>query len=186
MRSHNSPWPWQGKFPANEEYAKDIVTMTMKIGEEMVAGSLGALSKAITVPKSGKLLQTPKWIAEMGGMVKTILQLQWVCQTNPIPLILNTPLKPWFSSEIPHNWDYLEGMGLLMSRTGSSPGFTGAVEERRDRLHRCWLCLRTTGGWYVQVTLLKHHDDNCCSPFQEYYFIMWGCAVSIVTVNSYV
>ena len=38
MRSHNSPWPWQGKFPANEEYAKDIVTMTMKIGEEMVAG----------------------------------------------------------------------------------------------------------------------------------------------------
>ena len=65
MRSHNSPWPWQGKFPANEEYAKDIVTMTMKIGEEMVAGSLGALSKAITVPKSGKLIQTPsesqKW-----------------------------------------------------------------------------------------------------------------------------
>ena len=60
MRAHNSPWPWQGKFPANEEYAKDIVTMTMKIGEEMVAGSLGALSKAITVPKSGKLIQTPK------------------------------------------------------------------------------------------------------------------------------
>ena len=24
MRSHNIPWPWQGKFPANEEYAKDI------------------------------------------------------------------------------------------------------------------------------------------------------------------
>ena len=93
MRSHNSPWPWQGKFPANEEYAKDIVTMTMKIGEEMVAGSLGALSKAITVPKSGKLIQT-----------------------NPIPPILNTPLKPWFSREIPHNWDILglfRGDGII-------------------------------------------------------------------------
>ena len=29
---------------------------------------------------------------------------------NPFPLVLNTPLKPWFSREFPHNWDHLWGV----------------------------------------------------------------------------
>ena len=110
----------QGKFPANEAYAKDLAMMTMDIGEEMVLGS-GALSN---------FRQSWGQCITWSGMVMVNLPptALGLPDQSHRPNIKNTR----FSTEIPHNLDYLEGDGI-----GSSPAFTGAVQEICDRLHRC-------------------------------------------------